>query len=44
MAEKLLSEISAKLRTEEIGNGKIFVYDLSEVVKIRPGETGDSAL
>jgi nitrogen regulatory protein PII len=44
MVDTLISEISAQLRTGEIGDGKIFVYDLKEVVKIRTGEMGDSAL
>ncbi len=31
-------------RTGQVGDGKIFVSDLAEVVRIRTGETGDSAL
>ena len=30
--------------TGEIGDGKIFVYDLEQVVRIRTGETGKEAL
>jgi len=30
--------------TGKIGDGKIFVYDLEQVVRIRPGETGKEAL
>jgi len=31
-------------RTGKIGDGKIFVYDLQQVVRIRTGETGQEAL
>ena len=31
-------------RTGQIGDGKIFVTDLSEVIRIRTGETGEEAL
>ncbi len=31
-------------RTGEIGDGKIFVYNVEEVVRIRTGETGDDAV
>ncbi len=36
--------ISEKARTGKIGDGKIFVVDLLEAVRIRTGETGDSAV
>lgn len=36
--------ISEKARTGKIGDGKIFVIDLIEAVRIRTGETGDSAV
>lgn len=31
-------------RTGQIGDGKIFVTDLAEMIRIRTGETGESAL
>jgi nitrogen regulatory protein P-II 1 len=31
-------------RTGKVGDGKIFVTDLPEIIRIRTGETGDSAL
>ena len=31
-------------RTGKIGDGKLFVYDLEQVVRIRTGETGKEAL
>jgi nitrogen regulatory protein P-II 1 len=36
--------ITAGARTGNIGDGKIFVLDLSEVVRIRTGETGGPAI
>lgn len=32
------------LRTGEIGDGKIFVYDVQQVIKVRTGATGKEAL
>ena len=31
-------------QTGQIGDGKIFVYDMTNAVRIRTGETGDDAL
>jgi nitrogen regulatory protein P-II 1 len=31
-------------RTGRIGDGKIFVYPVAEVVRIRTGESGDAAV
>jgi nitrogen regulatory protein PII len=31
-------------RTGQIGDGKIFITDLAEVIRIRTGETGESAM
>lgn len=39
-----IEAIEASARTGKIGDGKIFVYDLEQVVRIRTGETGESAL
>ena len=36
--------IADKARTGKIGDGKIFVVDLLEAVRIRTGEVGDSAI
>ena len=33
-----------KARTGRIGDGKIFVYPVAEVIRIRTGETGDEAV
>ena len=44
MVEKVIEAISAAARTGKIGDGKIFVYDLNQVIRIRTGETGADAL
>ena len=31
-------------RTGNIGDGKIFIYPVSNAIKVRTGETGDKAL
>ncbi|WP_370171248.1 P-II family nitrogen regulator, partial [Hyphomonas atlantica] len=30
--------------TDKIGDGKIFISDITDAVRIRTGETGDAAL
>ena len=42
--ERAIESIEAAARTGKIGDGKIFVYDLEQVVRIRTGETGVDAL
>ena len=42
--EEVIDLISEAAKTGEIGDGKIFVCDLSEVVRIRTGERGPDAL
>ena len=44
LAEQAVSTIASAARTEKIGDGKIFVLDLAEAVRIRTGEAGSSAL
>ena len=41
---RVVETISRTAKTGSVGDGKIFVSDLSSVVRLRPGETGDSAL
>ena len=36
--------IIEQARTGRIGDGKIFVYPVAEVIRIRTGETGDAAV
>jgi nitrogen regulatory protein P-II 2 len=40
----VIDAISGAAKTGKIGDGKIFVYDLTQVVRIRTGETGSEAL
>lgn len=44
LVERAVEAIQASARTGKIGDGKIFVYDLEQVVRIRTGETGNEAL
>jgi len=44
LLEKVLDAIQRSASTGKIGDGKIFVYDLEQVVRIRTGETGPEAL
>ena len=41
---KVLETITRSAKTGSIGDGKIFVRDMTQAVRIRTGETGDSAL
>jgi nitrogen regulatory protein PII len=41
---KVLETITRAAKTGSIGDGKIFVRDLNAVVRIRTGETGETAL
>ena len=43
-AEEIIKIISETARTGEIGDGKIFVYDLKDVMRIRTGERGEGAI
>ena len=43
-ADRVIEAISSSANTGKIGDGKIFVYDLEQVVRIRTGETGADAL
>jgi nitrogen regulatory protein P-II 2 len=44
LLERTMEAIREGARTGEIGDGKIFVYDLAEVVRIRTNEKGEGAL
>ncbi len=43
-AEELIEKIVAHINTGNYGDGKIFVYEVADVVRIRTGERGDEAL
>ena len=42
--DAIVTTITESARTGEIGDGKIFVSDMSEAVRIRTGEIGSAAL
>ncbi len=44
MADKVVEAIEKAARTGKFGDGKIFVTNLEEVVRIRTGEHGEGAL
>ena len=43
-APGVINKIMTTARTGQVGDGKIFVTDLSEVVRIRTGETASAAI
>ncbi len=43
-AHQIAEIIAEKAQTGEIGDGKIFLYPVTEAVRIRTGETGDIAV
>ena len=43
-AKDIIEAIIDKARTGRIGDGKIFVYPVGEVIRIRTGDTGESAV
>jgi nitrogen regulatory protein P-II 2 len=44
IAEQVIEAISNAARTGKIGDGKIFVTDLDQAIRIRTGETGAAAI
>jgi nitrogen regulatory protein P-II 2 len=44
LEQKVLETIARAAKTGSIGDGKIFVSDLNSVIRIRTGETGESAI
>jgi nitrogen regulatory protein P-II 2 len=44
LADQVIEAIGKAANTGKIGDGKIFVFDLQQVVRIRTGETGPEAL
>ena len=43
-ADKLIDKIVKEINTGNIGDGKIFVYDVADAVRSRTGERGKEAL
>jgi nitrogen regulatory protein P-II 1 len=44
MIDKVISTIIEKAKTGNIGDGKIFIYSLEDVIRIRTGEKGETAI
>jgi nitrogen regulatory protein P-II 1 len=44
MLEKAVTTIQEKAKTGKIGDGKIFVSALEQIIRIRTGETGETAI
>lgn len=44
VADQMVEVISKTAQTGKIGDGKIFVLDVEQAVRVRTGETGDDAI
>ncbi len=44
LLDRVIEAVEKAANTGKIGDGKIFVFDLEQVVRIRTGETGADAL
>lgn len=44
LADDVVETIARTARTDKIGDGKIFVLDLEQALRVRTGEIGDDAL
>ncbi len=44
LVDQAIEAISKAANTGKIGDGKIFVFNLEQAIRIRTGETGDDAL
>ena len=44
MLAAVIESISKSANTNKIGDGKIFVYNLEQVIRIRTGESGSDAI
>jgi nitrogen regulatory protein P-II 1 len=44
IAEKVVATIMEKAKTGKIGDGKIFISKVEEVIRIRTGEKGETAI
>jgi len=44
LADKAVDTLASAARTGKIGDGKIFVYEVAEAIRIRNGDRGDAAI
>ncbi|CUU04375.1 nitrogen regulatory protein P-II family [Candidatus Thermokryptus mobilis] len=44
MVDKIVNAIIKSARTGQVGDGKIFIYPVEEVIRVRTEETGEDAI
>jgi nitrogen regulatory protein P-II 2 len=44
LLDRVIETVEKAARTGKIGDGKIFVFSLENVIRVRTGETGEAAL
>lgn len=44
LSEKIIERVTKEINTGNYGDGKIFIYDIEDAVRIRTGERGHDAL
>src|SRR5712692_8693545 len=44
LLDRVIEAIEKSAKTDKVGDGKIFVFDLGQAIRIRTGETGAAAL
>ncbi len=44
LLDDVIDAIKSKAQTGRIGDGKIFIYNVEEIIRIRTGETGKNAI
>ncbi len=44
LADRVIETIQTEAGTDNIGDGKIFVFELADAIRIRTGERGEEAL
>ncbi len=44
VVDDIIKKVTAKVKTGQVGDGKIFVYNVEEAVRIRTSESGDDAI
>ncbi|KEO53375.1 P-II family nitrogen regulator, partial [Thioclava pacifica] len=44
LVDEVIATITKAAKTDKIGDGKIFVLDVAQAVRVRTGETNDDAL
>lgn len=42
--QKIIEKVTQRVKTGNVGDGKIFVYNVEEAVKIRTSESGENAI